>query len=209
MSQGIFIKKTIYFKRNIHSSLGRISNKKLADEELIELYLSKHNSAYFDMLYNRYSTKVFSKCISLLKNEELAQDALQDIFIKIYLNIAKFSGKSKFSTWVYSITYNYCIDFLRKKKKEKNIFSEDIENTAEPIEEVPDKELLEMQVSRLKRVLEEIPIGDKAVLLMKYQDEMSIREISHILSKSESAIKMKIKRAKHKAQKQYKELYNE
>lgn len=145
----------------------------------------------------------------MLKNEELAQDAMQDIFIKIYMNLAKFSGKSKFSTWVYSITYNYCIDFLRRKKKEKNIFSDEIENVGEPIEEVPDKELLEMQVSRLKRVLNDIPVGDKAVLLMKYQDEMSIREIAGMLDKSESAIKMKIKRAKHKALKQYKELYND
>ena len=181
----------------------------MTDEELIKLVLSNQNSAYFNILYKRYSTKVFSKCISLLKSESLAQDAMQDIFIKIYLNLAKFSGKSKFSTWVYSITYNYCIDFIRRKKKEKNIFSEDIENTAEPIEEVPDKELLEMQVGRLKRVLTEIPTGDKAVLLMKYQDELSIKEIAAMLNKSESAIKMKIKRAKHKAKKQYQELYND
>ena len=181
----------------------------MTDEELIKLVLSNQNSAYFNILYKRYSTKVFSKCISLLKSESLAQDAMQDIFIKIYLNLAKFSGKSKFSTWVYSITYNYCIDFIRRKKKEKNIFSEDIENTAEPIEEVPDKELLEMQVGRLKRVLTEIPTGDKAVLLMKYQDELSIKEIAAMLNKSESAIKMKIKRAKHKAQDVYKKLYPE
>ena len=189
--------------------MGNQGNIKMADEEVIQLFLSNQNSAYFDILYRRYSHKVFSKCISLLKNEELAQDALQDVFIKIYLNLSKFSGKSKFSTWVYSITYNYCIDFIRRKKKERKVFSEDIENTAEPIEEVPDKELLEMQVSRLKRVLEDIPVGDKAVLLMKYQDEMSIREIAHTLDKSESAIKMKIKRAKHKAHKQYKVLFKD
>lgn len=189
--------------------MGKQGNIKMADEEVIHLYLTNENSAYFNILYKRYSGKVYSKCISLLKDEELAHDATQDVFIKIYMNLAKFSGKSKFSTWVYSITYNYCIDFIRRRKKEKNIFSDEIENAAEPIEDVPDRELLEMEVSRLKVLLNHIPTGDKAVLLMKYQDDMSIREIADVLTKSESAIKMKIKRAKHKAQKQYKELFKD
>ena len=192
------------------SSLGRQGLKNVPDEEIIKLYLNTRESSYFTILYRRYGGKVFSKCISLLKDEELANDAAQEIFTKIFLNLAKFSGKSKFSTWVYSITYNYCIDYLRRRKKERNLFSdEDIENSGEPIEEVPDKDLLEMEVMRLKKVLENIPTGDKTVLLMKYQDDMSIKEIAEILNKSESAIKMKIKRAKHKAQKTYKDIFKE
>lgn len=180
---------------------------KISDEDLVRNYLETQESRYFDRLYVKYSSKVFSKCISLLKNEALAQDATQDIFLKIFLNLAKFGGKSKFSTWVYSITYNYCIDLIRKGKKEKNIFSEDIENAPDLAEEVPDSALLEIEVKKLKVILEKIPVGDKAVLLMKYQDDMSIKEISESLDKSESAIKMKIKRAKHKVQKVYKEIY--
>ncbi len=160
------------------------------------------------MLYKRYSGKVYSKCISLLKEEALAKDAAQEVFTKIFLNLAKFSDRSKFSTWVYSITYNYCIDFLRKKKKEKNLFSSEMEDPPDLEEEVPDTELLEMEVGRLKVVLERLPEGDKAILLMKYQEEMSIREIAGILDKTESAVKMKIKRAKHKAQALYQEIYS-
>lgn len=180
---------------------------KIPDEDLVRNYLETQESRYFDHLYVKYSGKVFSKCISLLKNEALAQDATQDIFLKIFLNLAKFGGKSKFSTWIYSITYNYCIDLIRKGKKEKNIFSEDIEKAPDLAEEVPDSALLEIEVKKLKIILDKIPVGDKAVLLMKYQDDMSIKEISDTLDKSESAIKMKIKRAKHKVQKVYKEIY--
>lgn len=182
-------------------------NSKKTDVELIELYLRTRNSGYFQMLYRRYSGKVYSKCISLLKDEALAQDAAQEIFTKIYLNLAKFSERSKFSTWIYSITYNYCIDFLRRKKKEKNLFSSELEDPPEQVEEVEDTELLEMEVDRLKVVLENIPPGDKAILLMKYQQEMSIKEIAAALDKTESAIKMKIKRAKHKAQNVYREIF--
>jgi len=143
----------------------------------------------------------------MLKSDALAKDATQEIFTKIFLNLSKFSERSKFSTWVYSITYNFCIDMIRKKKKEKNLFSDEIENAPDIIEEVSDEAIMEMEVKRLKRVLTEIPSGDRAVLLMKYQDELSIKEIAEILDKTESAIKMKIKRAKHKAQKVYREIF--
>lgn len=189
-----------YLEKTLHRT-------KFSDEELVQNYLETQESRYFDRLYVKYSGKVFSKCISLLKNEALAQDATQDIFLKIFLNLAKFGGKSKFSTWIYSITYNYCIDLIRKGKKEKKIFSDDIEKAPDLAEDIPDSAILEMEVKKLKVVLEKIPVGDKAVLLMKYQDDMSIREISDTLDKSESAIKMKIKRAKHKVQKVYKEIY--
>ena len=181
----------------------------MSDLEVIRNYLETQHSTYFSLLYNRYSTKVYSKCISLLKNEAMAQDATQEIFTKIFLNLAKFNEKSKFSTWVYSITYNFCIDYIRRKKKEKNLFSDEIENAPDIVEDVPDEELLQMEVARLKVVLEKIPIGDKAILLMKYQDELSIKEIAASLDKSESAIKMKIKRAKHKAQRVYHEITSE
>ena len=186
-----------------------LNKAKVSDEELIRNYLETQNSRYFNQLYSKYSSKVFSKCISLLKNEAHAQDATQDIFLKIFLNLSKFGGKSKFSTWVYSITYNYCIDLIRKRKKHGSIFSDEIENAPDHADEVPDSALLEMEVKKLKKVLDTIPIGDKAVLLMKYQDDMSIRDISGILNKSESAIKMKLKRAKHKAQMVYRELFSE
>jgi len=178
-----------------------------SDSEVIKLYLSTRETAYFSLLYSRYAGKVFSKCISMLKDEGLAQDATQDIFIKIYSNLAKFSEKSKFSTWIYSITYNYCIDFLRRKKKEKNLFTGEMDTPPDIVEDVEDKELLQIELKKLKVILEKIPVGDKAILMMKYQEEMSIKEIAAGLDKTESAIKMKIKRAKAKALSVYRDIF--
>ncbi len=175
----------------------------LSDEEIIKKYLDTHDRKYYSVLYDRYSKKVFGKCISLLKSESKAEDAMQDIFIKILLNLSKFSGKSKFSTWVYSITYNYCIDVIRRKKKDPSVLMDNIADEYDPIEEVEDQFLLETNIQRLKVILDEIPVGDKSILLMKYQDNLSIREIGDMLEKSESAIKMKIKRAKLKFKKAY------
>lgn len=181
----------------------------MSDEDVIKEYLATQNSAYFDILYKRYSGKIFGKCISLLKEEAKAADATQEVFMKILINLSKFSGKSKFSTWIYSITYNFCIDMIRKEKKNPSMLVDDIETKYDKEDDVEDVYLLEMKVSRLKVIMEEIPFMDKSILLMKYQDEMSIKEISEITKKSESAVKMKIKRAKQKFRKTYKELYKE
>jgi len=161
------------------------------------------------MLYGRYSTKVYSRCLSLLKNEATAADASQDIFMKIFLNLAKFNQKSRFSTWVYSITYNYCIDYIRRKKKEKTVLTEDDEKIEDVVEEVSDKELFEIELDRIKEIMEKIPPEDKVVLTMKYQDGHSIKEIGKIINKSESATKMKLKRAKHKVRSIYLQNYND
>jgi len=180
----------------------------MKDDEVIHSYLQSQASACFSLLYNRYAGKIYSKCISLLKDESLAKDATQEIFTKIFLNLSKFGQKSKFSTWVYSITYNYCIDFLRRKKKQ-DIFSDEMEKAPDLVDEVPDQALYEMNVKQLKVVLTKMSDGDRAILLMKYQAELSIKEIADVLGKTESAIKMQIKRAKEKAQKLKHELFVE
>ncbi len=184
----------------------------MQDMEVVNRYLETQASLCFSVLYNRYSGKIFGKCLALLKDEALAQDATQEVFTKIFLNLSKFGEKAKFSTWVYSITYNFCIDYLRRKKKMHNLFADDkeVERLVDAIaDEVPDEELMEMEVTQLRTVLDCIPVDDKAVLLMKYQDDMSIKDISELLNKTESAVKMKLKRAKEKAFRLKNEMFSE
>ncbi len=183
----------------------------MQDMEVVSRYLETQASLCFDVLYNRYSGKIFGKCLALLKDEALAQDATQEIFTRIFLNLSKFGEKAKFSTWVYSITYNFCIDFLRRKKKMQHLFEEDkeVERMGDIADEAPDEELLEMEVGQLRTVLDFLPADDKAVLLMKYQDDMSIKDISELIDKTESAVKMKLKRAKEKAIRLKQEMFTE
>ncbi len=179
--------------------------KKISDRELIDLYLINHSQYYFNELYNRYANKIYGKCLSMLKNNALAEDAAQEIFTKIFLRLATFNEKAKFSTWIYSITYNYCIDVIRKQKREQNILSSDEDYIPEIADDVDidDSEFWEMNLIRLKAALNKIPVDDKAILLMKYQQGISIKELAEITNKSESAIKMQLKRAKQKVKKYY------
>lgn len=190
--------------------MGTDEHTSYSDLEVIQAYLLSKDTTFFRILYKRYASKVYDKCLSLLKDEHLASDATQEIFLKIFLNLGKFQAQSKFSTWIYSITYNYCIDLIRRQKKVKDYFEDNMDKLPHVQEDgVPDKILLEMEVNKLRVVLDNIPIDDKAILLMKYQDDLMIREIALILGKSESAVKMKILRAKQKAQAAYNSLFPE
>lgn len=175
---------------------------RLEDFEVIHIYLEAQASQCFNLLYGRYSAKVYAKCLTLLGDTAKAEDATQEIFTKIFLNLSRFNEKSKFSTWLYSITYNFCIDYIRKKKKEKAVFSDEMEKAPDLAEDnIPDKELLELDLIELKTILDSMKTGDRAILLMKYQDGIQIKEIAKFFNKSESAIKMQIKRAKERARK--------
>ncbi len=181
---------------------------KPSDNELITRFLEDQNPEHFTQLYRRYGGKVFAKCISMLNDEALARDAVQDIFIKVFLNLSRFNEKSSFSTWLYSITYNFCIDLIRRKKKIPVLLADDVSRIGdEPMPEIPDSVLLEMKHERLERVLKDLPEGDRIILLMKYMDDMSIKDIAEFFQKTESAIKMQIMRAKHKAQAIYETIY--
>lgn len=189
--------------------LSKSKRKTLSDEEAVAVYLETSNNYYFELLYNRYSSKIFGKCLTILKDEYHAQDATQDILMKVLLNLSRFGGKSKFSTWVYSITYNFCIDQVRRSKKKKPVLIEDMEIFSDLEDEVSDKYILEIKLDRLKVVMNEISEEDKAILLMKYMDALSIKEIAEIFNKTESAIKMKIKRAKQRFVKMHNLKYTE
>lgn len=179
------------------------------DQRIIEVYLAHQAQICFQLLYERYAGKIYAKSLTILNDATAAEDVTQEIFTKIFLNLDRFGGKSKFSTWVYSVTYNYCIDYIRRNKKQRKVFSdEEIEKAPDLAEEVPDHELMQMEVRQLKTVLDELPIKDKTILLMKYQDGMSIRDIAEGLDKTESAVKMQIKRAKEKARHLHGQLFS-
>ncbi len=177
----------------------------LSDHEIIQQILQSGKTAYFAELYDRYANKVYRKCISMLKNKEDAQDLSHDILVKAFLKISSFEGNSSFSTWIYAITYNKCIDFLRKKQKNRVVVYDDINESLdiEVEDEVENKKIFEIEVERLMELLHELNEDDRAIILMKYQDEMSIEEIRTALSLSPSAAKMRLKRARDRLRKIY------
>ena len=171
--------------------------KKMSDEVLVEKIAKTRDTALFEELYDRYEKIVYNKCYGFSSNATEAEDLTQDVFLKLYLSVQKFNGKSKFSSWLYAFTYNFCINYINRDRELK-IKRESVlldENTISIID-VEDEYLFQMKAERLEMALKNISPGEKMILLLKYQDELSIKELQKLLNLGESAVKMRLSRAK-------------
>ncbi|MEM8528946.1 MAG: sigma-70 family RNA polymerase sigma factor [Bacteroidota bacterium] len=172
-------------------------NKSLSDWDIIQKVL-KGDSSLLEVLYDRYSGKVYYKCLSITHDQEISKDLAHDVMIKIFMNLSKFKGTSDFSFWVKSITYNYCMDYLKKKKRLNFDEFESADFEQVPVDEIElqHKMLKEVQLEQLEALLEELKGNDRMILLMRYQDGMSIKQIAGTLKVSVSAVKMRLKRSR-------------
>lgn len=167
----------------------------LRDEEIIQRIIENNDHSLFEILYNRYYRRVVDKCYSMLKEKHLAEESAKDILSKAFEKLRNFKGQSTFSSWLYSITYNHCIDYLRLKKRlhypnwnKNNIIPEIVDDR--------DDDFPEVSYALLTKVLEMIHPEEKALLLMRYEYNLPFKQIGKSLRISESAAKMRIKRAK-------------
>ena len=182
--------------------------KEVPDEDLVKEIVAKKDSMLFGVLYDRYAKMVYNKCYGFAKSQKEAEDLTQDVFLMVFVKLASFQGKSKFSTWLYSFTYNFCVNYVNRDKGRRiSDRSNDLGDEEYRLsQEVTDEHLLELQVEKLKQALDMIPGEDKTILMLKYQDGVSIKELETTLELGSSAIKMRLKRAKAKVIEAYNSL---
>ncbi|MVM39378.1 sigma-70 family RNA polymerase sigma factor [Spirosoma sp. HMF3257] len=170
----------------------------LTDEETIRQFLADKPNQCFETLYNRYVKKVYRRCLSMTKDSEKAEDFTHDIFLKVFSKLDAFQERSSFSTWLYSIAYNYCSDQLRIAKR----------HNFAPIEEGLSKELPDYQEAQLheetlqvvRQAMATLSVNERTLLRLKYEDSMSIEEIAQLYNLKSSAVKMRLKRSREKVQ---------
>ncbi|MEQ8245567.1 sigma-70 family RNA polymerase sigma factor [Fulvivirga sp.] len=169
---------------------------KLDDNAVIDLIrIGGKNTRYFEIIYNRYFDRVKNKSYSIVRNRQEALDLTEEIMVKIFEKLDTYKGTAKFSTWAYSLTYNHCIDFLRVKKNlhyPKWDNDQELSIIPENIEEINE----EFDYDKLMKVLEELHTEEQVLLRMKYIDNISLKNIGLALRITESAVKMRLKRAR-------------
>lgn len=188
---------------------GTGKDKELSDEELVSELQRSMDAARFGVLYDRYATLVFQKCLGMARDHDLAKDLTHDIFLKAFVSLGQFDHRAKFGTWLYRITYNYCLDHLRKEKRRPTDDIDEHPVLGTMAEDGYEAELLALRAERLMKVLEAMDPTDRALLLMKYMDDLSVKEMMDVLELSESAVKMRLLRCRERALGVYQELYPE
>ncbi|GAB3900570.1 RNA polymerase sigma factor [Spirosoma agri] len=148
----------------------------------------------FDVLYAKYFYKVYRKCLSMTDDTEIAKDLTQDIFIKVLNKIETFQNRSTFSTWLYAVTYNYCLDHIRSSKRTESLSTVTLKETSEP----DSSEISNRQKQVLHFFMNELQDIDVAMLQLKYEQGLTIKHISEQYDLSESSVKMRLKRSRDK-----------
>ncbi len=168
---------------------------RLTDEDLVRLLFTTKDNRHLNRLCARYYDKVYTTCVSWVKQPDLAADCTQEIFVKVYLKIDAFQLQSTFSTWLFAITRNYCADRVRYNKRHPSHFSihdhyPDLESGDPWYEEPIDwEQTAEQCMGKLKP-------EDEQLLRQKYLLNNKVEDMARQYSVTESAMKMRLKRAR-------------
>lgn len=178
------------------------------DERQFLLELKNQSQAAYGKLLDDYQKKVFNTCLSFVPNLEDAEDIAQEVFVEVYNSVGNFKGNSKLSTWIYRISVNKCLEFIRKKNTKKRFgFMQSISGNAIPVDrtlyftefnhpgiQLENKEQKEI----LFRAINQLPEAQRIVFTLNKIDGLSYKEISEITKKSVSSIESLLFRAKRK-----------
>ena len=163
-----------------------------SDTEIVKDYCETKSNRAATAFVRKYQKFVYATALRYLKDEDDADDAAQEVFIKSLKNLHKFRGESSLKTWLYRITYNVSSNILRKKKIKRFLRIDDKEDFLNlPAHEPgPDKQLEnnELQLSFM-RSLDKLPEKQRETFAMRYFDEMTYEEISEVLGTSTGGLK--------------------
>lgn len=167
--------------------------KSFSDEKLMELIVQRNQLAFAE-LYDRYSGKLMTYFMRMLWNDrEMAEDQVQEVFMKIARQPELFDLSRVFRPWVYTIAYNNCKMEYRKAAKRGRPIS--LENAPEPSDSnamITEKVDRKAFLIRLKEVLENIKEPHKSTFTLRYFDELSLKEIAEIHNCSEGTVKSRL-----------------
>jgi RNA polymerase sigma-70 factor (ECF subfamily) len=169
------------------------------DQAIINQIIEGDTNA-FTVLVDRYKNLVFTLALQMLKNREEAEEVSQDTFIKVYKSLNKFKGSSKFSTWIYRVTYNTCLDRIKKLKRTENTVTIDefTEHQIKTIDNALDAMEVEERKQAIQKCIDSLPCEDSFLLTLYYFEELSLDEISKIVGIKTNNIKVKLFRSREK-----------
>ena len=175
----------------------------------IKQVLKGDQNAFSDIV-SLYQHKLYQICYRMLGNKQEAEDISQEAFVRAYINLHSFDQKRKFSTWLYRIATNLCIDRIRKKKPDYYLDAEiagteglDMYSQLSSNDQLPDDVVEQMELQdRIQYEISRLPDKYRSVIVLKYIEELSLQEISEILDMPLGTVKTRIHRGREALRKQ-------
>ncbi len=178
----------------------RLTLKMTTNDQILINQIVEGDTNSFTILVDRYKDLVYTLALRMLKNREEAEEVAQDTFIKTYKSLHKFKGDSKFSTWIYRVAYNSCLDRIKKNKKHLNNveINEFTAHQVVSIDNALDKMEINEEKEAIKRCIDKLSEEDSFLLTLYYFDDLSLDEISKIVGITANSIKVKLFRCRKK-----------
>jgi RNA polymerase sigma-70 factor, ECF subfamily len=175
----------------------------------IKQVLKGDQNAFSDIV-SLYQHKLYQICYRMLSNKHEAEDITQEAFVRAFINLHTFDQKRKFSTWLYRIATNLCIDRIRKKKPDYYLDAEvagteglDMYSQLSSNDKLPDDQVEQMELQdRIQYEISRLPDKYRSVIVLKYIEELSLQEISEILDLPLGTVKTRIHRGREALRKQ-------
>ncbi|MEC3882136.1 sigma-70 family RNA polymerase sigma factor [Halobacillus sp. HZG1] len=167
-------------------------------EESIEKFMEyQDKERAIQEIMDTYGQSVLQLVYSYVKNQAIAEDLTQEIFMKCYRNLHKYNGKSKIRTWIWTIAINHSKDYLRSWYNRKVVVSEEKVMHAEQKHLSTEDEVIQGYVDKeLVTSIMELPAKYREVIYLYYYEEVTTKEMAKVLKKNENTIKTRLKRAK-------------
>ena len=171
--------------------------------------IARGDQPAFRELYRLFSDRVYNTALSYAQREQDAEEITQDVFTRVFRNAAKFKGESAVSTWVYRITVNTSLNYLRRKKRFGFL------STGEPHTDTPDFEhpgvLLEKKENAraLFTVIDTLPNQQKTAFILSFVEELPRQEVADIMKVSLKAVESLLQRAKGNLRTKLEKVYPE
>ena len=171
------------------------SEAELRDQDIVELLRGGSVEAAFGRLLERYETKVYRLCCSLLRDTDQAQDAAQESLVRVWKALPKYDQRASLSTWIYTITRNRCLTAIERRRDLDSLSDPDVALAAEAAQATaPEGE--QDHLALLREFVEALPERYRRVLTLFYYQEKSVAEVSHMLGVPEGTVKTNLHRAR-------------
>lgn len=150
-----------------------------------------------EKFHKKYSIGIYTRCITLFNSDAIAKQAISYILLKGYLQLSN-TDISNQQQIVNHLTYELCMDIAQKETVNHfKVFSTPTASHDYQIEQLFEQEILSLEPKQLKEILNKISMGDKAILMMKYQDDMPIEEIAEIVALDIEEVKIRLANAQY------------
>ncbi len=159
--------------------------KLLSDQDLIQQYLNGNERA-FEVLLNRHKTKIFTSIYLFTRDNEVAEDIFQEVFIKIIdtLRKGKYNHEGKFLQWALRIAYNMCVDQFRRSKRQTQVSPSetfDVLNVIQASDDNMEQTMIKVQgTNRIQALVDQLPPEQREVVILRHYADMSFKEISQL-----------------------------